>query len=457
MSNINIEKLLNIYNYFDGIIITDEYARIQYYSNFNTDIYDLQMNQIIGKTILEIHPDMTEEDSTIYQVLKTGMPIYNHIEHLITPHGDTITNICSTLPIRQGGKIVGAIDYSRGIDDGKSKNIERHEIILPEVSNDEKRMYHVSDIITTSREMNEIINRIPQTAVTDSPVMIYGETGTGKEMIAESIHTSGNRSEGVFISQNCAAIPESLLEATLFGTVKGAFTGAMDKRGLFEIANGGTVFLDELNSMSKAMQAKILKAVEEQKVRRIGSDKEIPFDVKVISALNRNPIECVDKGILRSDLFYRLSTVLIEIPPLRNRLADIPLMTNRFIAEYNRKMNKKIMGVSDDVRQLFFEYKWPGNVRELKNCIEGAFNAISGELITIDMLPSYLTTRYENENKSLMTIDENLTLREKVEQFEKQQIIRAIDSSQSLVGVARKLKISKQALNYKLLKYGLKK
>lgn len=179
-------------------------------------------------------------------------------------------------------------------------------------------------------------------ANTDSAVMICGETGTGKEMIAQSIHTSGVRCGANFVSQNCAAIPENLLESILFGTERGGFTGAEDKAGLFEIANGGTLFLDEINSMELGMQAKILKAIEEKQIRRIGGNKSISFDVKVISAVNKNPIACIREGSLRQDLFYRLSTVFIEVPALRNRTADIPVMTNYFINENNKKMNKNV-------------------------------------------------------------------------------------------------------------------
>lgn len=457
MGNINIEKLLNIYNYFDGILITDEKGVLKYYANFRTDVYNLRRDEIIGRTILEIHPDMKEEDSTIMTVLKTGKPIYNHIEHLYSPHGDTITNICSTIPILQDGRIVGAIDYSRSIDDGKDTNIERRQIVLPSISSDNKKMFHLEDIITTSKKMKEIKNLIPMIANTDSSVMIYGETGTGKEMVAQSIHTSSPRSDKVFISQNCAAIPETLLESTLFGTEKGAFTGAETKAGLFEMANGGTVFLDEINSMSMAMQAKILKTIEEKQVRRIGGCESISFDVKLISALNQDPMKCMKENIIREDLFYRLSTVLLSIPPLRERVADISIMVNYFVMQNNKVMNKNVMGVSDEVMKLFFDYNWPGNVRELKNVIEGAFNVIGSEMICKENLPEYLTRHYENEYSNLLEIDDNLSLLEKLEEYEKRMIIMAVDSTKNITQAAKYLKISKQALNYKLLKYGLKK
>lgn len=456
MSDLNLDKILNIYNYFDGIMITDEKGVIKYYTNFRTDVYSLQLDQIVGKTVLEIHPELTEEQSTIMQVLKTGQPIYDRVEHLTTSHGDTVTNICSTLPIIQGDKIVGAIDFARSIDDGRNKDIQRRYINIPKFQNNKDKLYHLDDIVTSSTKINEIKKQIPMIANTDSAVMICGETGTGKEMIAQSIHTSGVRCGANFVSQNCAAIPENLLESILFGTERGGFTGAEDKAGLFEIANGGTLFLDEINSMELGMQAKILKAIEEKQIRRIGGNKSISFDVKVISAVNKNPIACIREGSLRQDLFYRLSTVFIEVPALRNRTADIPVMTNYFINEYNKKMNKNVTGVTGEVMVLFCQYSWPGNVRELKNVIEGSFNVIRSREIGLESLPSYLTSHFENEKFMVINYDDDQSLTEKVEEYEKRLIMWALNSTKNMSLAADKLKISKQALNYKLLKYGLK-
>lgn len=456
MGNINISKMLNIYNYFDGVIITDEDGVIKYYTNFRTDLYNLRLDEVIGKTIMEIHPEMKEEDSTIMKVLKTRKPIYDHIEHLTTLHGDNVTNVCSTLPIMQGGRIVGAIDFSRCIDDEFHKNIERRQIVIPNISSKDEKLYSVEDIISTSKKINEIKKMVPMIANTESAVMIFGETGTGKEMIAQSIHSSGPRASKPFISQNCAAIPDTLLESIMFGNIKGSFTGAEDKAGLFEIANGGTIFLDEINSMSMAMQAKILKTIEEKKVRRIGSPEFIAFDVKVLCALNQDPIKCMKENIIREDLFYRLSTVLIEIPPLRDRIADIPFMVNYFIGLNNLKMNKNVMGVSGEVMEILCNYNWPGNVRELKNIVEGAFNVIGSNIINKKDLPAYMFNIFEKEHNTLLKIDDNLSLEDKVYEYEKRIIIMALDSTKNITQAAKKLKISKQTLNYKLLKFGLK-
>jgi len=225
---------------------------------------------------------------------------------------------------------------------------------------------------------------------------------------------------------------------------------------LFEIANGGTIFLDEINSMSISMQAKILKTIEEKRVRRIGSHEAFTFDVKILCALNKDPMKCINENILREDLFYRLSTVLIEIPPLRERVADIPMMVNYFVGLNNLKMNKNIMGVSSEVMEIFCNHKWPGNVRELKNIIEGAFNIIGSNIINKSDLPAYMFSHFEEEHGTILKMDDNLSLLEKVYEYEKRVITMALDSTRSITQAANKLKISKQTLNYKILKFGLK-
>ena len=441
----NIESLLNIYNYFDGIIVTDKNGIINYYVNFRTDIYNLRLKQIIGKSILEIHPEIKEEDSTIMQVLKTGQPIYDRIEHLTTPHGDCMTNICSTLPILENGNIVGAIDLSRGID----TDVQRKFIEMPKVCNQSNSLYHVNDIVSASEKVNDLKRIISMVANTDSAVMICGETGTGKEMFAQSVHTSGSRVSKPFISQNCAAIPNTLLEGILFGTTKGSFTGAEDKAGLCEMANGGTRFLDEINSMDLG--------IEEKRVRRIGSDETVSLDLKIISATNKPPLQCVKDNTIREDLFYRLSTVQLDIPPLRERIVDIPLLVNYFIEQNNNRMNKNVSGVTQEVMEVFLNYQWPGNVRELKNVIEGAFNVIGSSEIRKENLPPYMINNYSNQNERLISCGEDMSLTERLEEYEKRLIIQALDSTSTLTRAAEKLKITKQVLNYKILKYGLRK
>ncbi len=239
--------------------------------------------------------------------------------------------------------------------------------------------------------MELIKERIPMIADTDSSVLIYGETGTGKELVAQSIHTASKRRNKKFVSQNCAAIPGNLLESILFGTTKGSYTGAENKPGLFEIASGGTLFLDEINSMEISVQPKILKAIEEKQVVRLGGYEPIKTDIKIVSAVNENPLQCIAENKLREDLFYRLSVVQLNIPPLRERINDLFYLVSHFINIYNTSMHCNLIGIDEEVETIFRGYNWPGNVRELKNVIEGAFNVASARFIQKKDLPEYLT------------------------------------------------------------------
>ena len=436
----NMSEILNLYNFFDSVIITDEKGIIKYYTNMRADVYWPDAKNITGMHILELHPELTEETSSIMRVLKTGEPIFNQLESFYSSSGQAVTNIYCTMPLMQDNKIVGAVDFARVIGEKERKNI------LLKGNRDKNRYYSVNDIIS-------------QVAQTDSSVLIYGETGTGKEMIAQAIHTSSNRNNKNFVIQNCAAIPATLLEGILFGTVKGSFTGAEDHPGLFEIANGGTLFLDEINSMDLSMQAKLLRAIEEKKIRRVGGSKPINIDVKIISALNQDPIECVNNNLLRQDLFYRLNVVQFYLPPLRERRKDIELLTNHFIFKYNLKMNKQIHGIDNDVRKLFSEYYWPGNIRELQNVIEGAFNTAGFKLIRMENMPQYLIKSYEKQQDSLISEklpEDGIELKEVMAEYEKRILKMALGEAETIAEAARKLNISKQDLNYKMKKYNFK-
>ncbi|SDP79035.1 sigma 54-interacting transcriptional regulator, partial [Desulforhopalus singaporensis] len=213
-------------------------------------------------------------------------------------------------------------------------------------------------------------------AQTDSPVLLSGETGTGKELFAQAIHNLSKRKKARYIAVNCAAIPENLLEGILFGTSRGAFTGALDKPGLFERAHGGTIFLDEINSMSQEMQPKLLRAIQEKKICRVGSHKEMRLNVKIISSLNKDIEQTFLSGEVRRDLLYRLSVVCIALPPLRERKGDIVLLSDHFLAKHSAIMHKNVSGISTEVMDLFEHHNWPGNVRELEHVIEGALNMI---------------------------------------------------------------------------------
>ena len=251
--------------------------------------------------------------------------------------------------------------------------------------------YRFENFIASSPAMNEVCETIAKVAPTAATVLINGESGTGKEVIARAIHKSSTRAGKPWVAVNCAAIPENLLESEMFGHVKGSFTGAVtDKEGLFEAANGGTLFLDEISSMPLILQGKLLRALQEKEIRRVGGTKDIPVDVRVIAASNANLEEAVVKGTFRSDLFYRFAVITIDIPPLRKRPEDILPLARHFIAEEVGK-GKPLPKITDEAAKVMLDYNWPGNVRELENCIKHALTFAQGKDITVGELPTRVT------------------------------------------------------------------
>ena len=442
-----VEQIFNIFNYVDGVVVTDENAIIQYYKNSRPDLNSLTEKDVIGKYVLDVYISLNKETSSILRVLRTGKPIPNEHQVFTLCNGQVVCATNTTLPIFDKDKLIGVVDVS---------SYERQGIALS-MNNNKNKLYTLEDIVTVSPNMLLLKDKIPKIADTDSSVMIFGETGTGKELVAQSLYTCGNRKSKKFVSQNCAAIPSTLLESILFGTVKGSFTGSLSRPGLFEIANGGVLFLDEINSMELSVQPKILKAIEEKKITRVGGEEPIDIDVKIISAINEDPIKCINEKKLREDLFYRLSVVQLNMPPLRERIDDLNYLVKYFINNFNKQMKKNIVDIDEDVEKIFARYRWPGNVRELKNIIEGAFNLASSNLIQKKDLPAYLIEQVKTSNMMLRINNKDLSLQEMVEQFERAIIDETIKNSSSYADTAKKLKLSKQALNYKLNKYSLNK
>ena len=369
----------------DGVLLVDKNGIIRDH-RIAMDYY-WQDKETVGRHILELYPGLDENTSTILRALRTGHAVYDLRQETTNSRGERVVVDATTIPLVVDGQVEGAVDFAkfyvvgqrivRGGRKGGLSTLDR--------------------IVTRSPRMEELKNRIRSAAQLDSAVLIYGETGTGKELIAESLHSEGKRASGPFVAQNCAAIPTNLLESIFFGTEKGSYTGAVTRMGLFEAADGGTLFLDEINSMDPSLQAKLLKALEEKKVRRLGGSQAIPFDVRIVAAVNEPPEELLRSGKLREDLYYRLGVVRLNLPPLRERPEDIPLLTNYFIEQYNRSMKRNIRGVTPEVAERFRRYRWPGNIRQLRNAVEGAFAIARGELLTRRGSPS--ARRWSGMNK----------------------------------------------------------
>lgn len=442
-----IENAISLHEKADAIVISDKNGYVEY-SKWHGNTY-FECKEVVGKHILEIYPELTPDTSTILRVLKTGKPRIDDEQNIVNFKGERIHIISTTLPIKVNEEIIGTICAS--VFCGSDREIRREKI------SNQNKLYKLDDIITQNPEMKEIKKRILKVANNSSTVLIYGETGTGKELVAESIHTSSKRKDNVFISQNCAAIPNSLLESIFFGTEKGTYTGAENKKGLFELADKGTLFLDEINSMDLIMQAKLLKVLEEKKVRRLGGTRDIYVDVKIICAMNEEPLKVLRNGKIREDLFYRISVVKFMIPPLRERREDIMLLTNYFIEHYNKEMQMDIRGVSQLTQNIFETNNWYGNIRELKNTIENAFNTVDSDVITIKHVSEFLNYYKKNNDVEDCNIewDNTSSLSNLVSDYEKKIITLVLNDSKNMADAAKKLKVSRQNLRYKIDKYNI--
>jgi arginine utilization regulatory protein len=278
--------------------------------------------------------------------------------------------------------------------------------------------------------------------------LVYGESGVGKELFVQSIHQDSSRSKEPFIAQNCAALPEHLLESLLFGTAKGSYTGAMERQGLFELANGGTLFLDELQSMPIDLQAKLLRVLEDGFIRRIGGTKSVQVDVRIMAAMNINPIKAVSENRLRPDLFYRLNVLSYELPPLKERTDDIPLLTEHFISIFNSKLGLSIKGIDEKAKVFFQEYHWPGNVRELKHTIEFMMNHTEKDVLNMEDLPQFLKKRSPSSSEKI------IPLREAMIEMETKLITEALlQTNGNVFQASRLLQIPRQTLQYKIKKH----
>ncbi|WP_312651879.1 sigma-54 interaction domain-containing protein [Aminipila sp.] len=453
-----LEKMTYIYDTMDSVLITNVDGIIEYCAIFNEKDNSIKNEGYTGKYLLDVYPELTEQTSTHFRVMRSGEAIIEEIQTLTDFNGKKLAFVSNTYPIEVDGKIVGAIEGTVILSESGLPYSKRFK---EKRENSEKNLYTVDNLIGEDNRMLVVREKILRAAEGDSSVMVTGETGTGKEIVAQAIHSHSRRKKQAFISQNCSAIPASLLESTLFGTVKGSYTGAEDRKGLFELADKGTMFLDELNSMDVELQGKILKAVEEQKIRRLGSEKERKIDVRIISAMNEEANEAIEKGKIRKDLYYRLGVFQIKLPLLKERKQDIPLLIKYYINFYNEKEGRTIEACSELAERLLVDYEWPGNVRELKNVIEYAFNMTKAKTITITDLPDYLLyekkedTHYGNQSDWETALEDGEPLALIIDNYECKIIRTVLRESANITEAANKLGVSRQALNYKIKKYKL--
>ncbi|WP_318508678.1 sigma-54 interaction domain-containing protein [Bacillus sp. T3] len=455
--NVTKEVLASILKSIDEAIHVVNIEGISVFYNEVAAKHDgLSVHEVLGKPVLSVFPSLNEKTSTLLNVLQTKQPIYNQPQSYVNLHGKKIETMNTTLPIFDQGKIIGAVeigkDYSR-IKQLYERLLDLENGFKKSQAVVKKRVqYSLEDLKTVNPAFIHLKAVAKKLARSSSPIIVYGESGTGKELFVQGIHDASKRRDAPFIAQNCAAIPSNLLESILFGTAKGSYTGAIERPGLFELANGGTLFLDELHAMPIELQAKLLRVIEDGVVRRVGSTKNVSFDVRIIAAMNLHPLTAVEQNKLRPDLFYRLNVLSIELSSLRERAEDILFLADYFIEHYNQILDKSVKGLRPEVEKIFIDYSWPGNVRELKHCIEYMLNVSDHDLLDLGDLPIFLkqSPMHSHRNKP-----ENLSLREHIEDCEKKLISKALSlSSGNVKKAASLLDIPRQTLQYKMKKYG---
>lgn len=449
--------MLNSGNFKDFIIV-DQTEKIIYSDIGNPQYFKAGLEDLTGLFLHDLYTDM-DKGYPLLTALREGTASDFFQCELTTVRGIRLTKTGCAYPIYKGGKAVAALEFADFFyDKNHIGEIEAHADHLFYRSNHTK--YILDDIITGDESMAALKKQIEKFALTDSTVLIYGETGTGKELAAQSLHNSSRRYHKKFISQNCGAIPPGLLESLLFGTTKGSFTGAEDKAGLFELAEGGTLFLDEINSLDPQLQIKLLQAVESKKIRRIGSSREISVNVRIVAATNEDPRQLMADGRMMPDLYYRLAVIYIQLPRLARRKGDVALLADHFVRYFNSKMNCNIQPPDPEILRIFERYDWPGNVRELRNVIEGAFAFSENNRISRSEIPLYIIEAAESADRGPAADPGGgaypTDLQAQTAFAEKAILARQYEEcGRSLKAAAKKLGISKQLLRYKLNKYGL--
>ncbi|MFJ1105930.1 sigma-54 interaction domain-containing protein [Bacillus sp. GX] len=451
--NMLYETLLNELDI--GIHIINEESKTIIYNRKMMEIESMERSDVLYKSPLEVFAFEENKNSTLIEALKLGKTNKNIKQTYFNNKGQEITTINNTFPIIENGKIKGAIEISTEISHSKQtmKTSPARKI---------NNKFTFDHIIGDSSAIQSVITEAKRVIRTSSSILLVGETGTGKELFAQSIHNESQRSGKPFISQNCAAIPDTLMESLLFGTNRGAFTGAIDKAGLFEEANGGTLLLDEINSLSPALQAKLLRAIQEKTIRRVGGTQEKEIDVRIIATINEDPLEAITHNRLREDLYYRLSVVTLCLPPLRERKEDIPDLVQHFIEKYNIQFGLSVTDIDVHVREFLYAYDWRGNVRELEHIIEGSMNLVEDEnIITAFHLP----TRFRERIKKKFNLQPSLThndtdapktLKHTIEAMEKNYINQILKEYHGNISQAAKfLGLSRQNLQYRIKKLHL--
>lgn len=422
----------------------DEAVKILHKDIFDLVITDLKMPKVDGlqvlKTVKELSPD------TVVIVITAFASTETTVEAMKEGAYDYITKPFQNDEMKI--RIKKALEKRR---------LSAENILLKKQLKDRAVF---DNIVGKSEKMEKVFELVRKVSDSMSNILIYGDSGTGKELIARAIHFNSRKKDKPFVTINCGALPEGLLESELFGHMKGSFTGAVfNKEGLFEVANGGTIFLDEVGETSPAIQVKLLRVLQDKEFKRVGGTKEIKVDVRIITATNRDLSKAVSEGKFREDLYYRLNVIPITLPPLRERADDIPLLADHFLNKFNKALNKSVKGFSQTTMELFRNYEWRGNVRELENVIERAVALSNSEIITPEYLPDIL--RDSSRSSSAIPVNiphEGLDLEGLIGDIEKELLLKALEKTNWIKKDAAKLlHLNFRSFRYRLDKYNLNK
>lgn len=412
--------------------------------SFDMVISDLQMPNMTGiellKHVREAYPDL------VFMLITAFGTTESAVEAMKMGAYDYLTKPFKIDEVR--------INIQNAL---RTKHLEvENKVLKKELSKE----YSFQSLVGNSDEMHRIFDLVKRVSQTPTNILITGESGTGKEVVAKAIHYNGLLKDKPFVTINCGAIPEQLMESEMFGHKKGSFTGAVaDKVGLFEVADGGTLFLDEVGELPVTIQVKLLRAIQERVIRRVGATEDIKIEVRICAATNRDLEEMVKQGTFRQDLFYRLNVINIRTPSLRERRDDIPLLANHFLKKYNERLNKNIGAISTEAMEMLKKYDYPGNVRELENIIERTVALEGGATILPESLPPFVNTptgRKMASSHEIEITEDGIDLDKVMGQIEKELLVKAIHASNGVKKRAAKLlHITFRSMRYRVEKYGL--